>query len=275
MIEQQASGALDMVLLYGPKLALALVVLFAGFWVIKKAVVLFDYSLAKREVELTLKNFLLGLSSVLMKALLLISVASMIGIATTSFIAVLAAAGLAVGLALQGSLANFAGGVLLLLFKPYKAGDFIETQGHSGTVHKIQIFNTILKTPDNKTVIIPNGPIANSSLTNFSAEETRRVDMVFGIGYQDDIDKAKGILQTLIEADSRILKEPASAVLLAELADSSVNFNVRVWVDAADYWDVYYDMHESVKKALDKEGVSIPYPQQELHIHQTAEQPFH
>lgn len=269
-LEQHSQTVTDMFLLYMPKVALAAVVLLVGFWLIKKVLGLLDAAMLRKDVEPTLKNFLLSLSGVLLKALLIISAASMVGIETTSFIAILGAAGLAVGLALQGSLANFAGGVLLLLFKPYKVGDFIETQGHAGTVKSIQIFTTVLKTPDNKTIIIPNGPIANSSLTNFSTETTRRVDMVFGIGYGDDIDKAKSILGRVIDQDARILKDPAAAVLLSELADSSVNFSVRVWVNAADYWGVYFDMHESVKKAFDAEGVSIPFPQQDVHMHQVG-----
>ncbi len=268
MLESNSQKLIELVLLYGPKLLWAIVVLFVGFWVIKKVTVLMDLAMTKKEVEVTLKLFLMNLVSILLKALLFISVASMVGIETTSFIAVLGAAGLAVGLALQGSLSNFAGGVLLLLFKPYKVGDFIETQGHSGTVNAIQIFNTILKTGDNKTIIIPNGPIANSSLINYSTEENRRVDMVFGIGYGDDIDQAKGLLQQLIDQDDRILKEPASAILCAELADSSVNFNVRVWVNASDYWGVYFDMQEAVKKRFDQEGISIPFPQQDVYMHQ-------
>ena len=272
MLEKNSDKAVEMLMLYGPKLVLAIVVLFVGFWIIKKVVGLVGKSAEKNGVEVTLKRFLESLVGVLLKALLLISVASMIGIETTSFIAVLGAAGLAIGLALQGSLANFAGGVLLLLFRPYKVGDFIEICGEAGTVNSIQIFTTVLKTPDNKTIIIPNGPIANGNITNYSTEETRRVDMVFGIGYGDDIDKAKGILDRLISEDDRILKDPAAAVLLAELADSSVNFKVRVWVNAADYWGVFFDYHEAVKKAFDAEGVSIPFPQQDVHMHQVVAQ---
>jgi len=263
-IEEHSETIINMILLYGPQLVLAIV----GFWIIKRVIGLMDRALTKKDVEPTLKSFLDSLLSVILKALLLISVASMVGIQTTSFIAVLGAAGLAIGLALQGSLSNFAGGVLLLLFKPYKVGDVIETQGHTGTVNSIQIFTTVLKTPDNKTIIIPNGPVANGSIVNYSTEATRRCDMVFGIGYDDDIDKAKAILQGLIDADSRVLKDPASALLLSELADSSVNFTLRLWVNAADYWGVYFDMQEAVKKAFDAQGVSIPYPQQDVHMHQ-------
>jgi small conductance mechanosensitive channel len=270
MIEKNSEKIIEFLLVYGADLLLALIVLFAGFWIIKRVVALMQAAMTKKDVELTLKRFLVSLANIILKALLLISVASMIGIETTSFIAIIGAAGLAIGLALQGSLANFAGGVLLLMFRPYKVGDFIESQGHSGTVYAIQIFSTILKTPDNKTVFIPNGPIANGSITNYSTEATRRVDMQFGIGYGDDIDKAKKILQELVDADARILKDPAPAILLAELADSSVNFKVRTWVNAENYWGVFFDMHESVKKTFDKQGVSIPYPQQDVHMHQVS-----
>lgn len=267
-IEKHSETIMEMVLLYGPQFVLAIVVLIAGFWIIKRVVSVMSRGLDKKGVEVTLSRFLESLTSIMLKALLLISVASMIGIQTTSFIAVIGAAGLAIGLALQGSLSNFAGGVLLLFFKPYKVGDFIETQGHAGTVNSIQIFTTVLKTPDNKTIIVPNGPVANDSIVNYSTEPTRRCDMQFGIGYGDDIDKAKAVLQGLIDAESRVMKDPAPALLLAELADSSVNFKLRLWVNAADYWGVYFDMQESVKKAFDAEGISIPFPQRDVHIHQ-------
>ena len=193
----------------------------------------------------------------------------MIGIETTSFVAIIGAAGLAVGLALQGSLANFAGGVLILLFKPFKVGDVVETQGYLGKVHEIRIFNTVMKTFDNKTIIIPNGAVSGSSIVNFSTEPQRRVDMTFGIGYGDDIKKAKQILQNLVDADSRILKEPAPQIALSELGDSSVNFVVRVWCEAAEYWNIYFEMQEKVKMTFDQEGISIPFPQRDVHLYQT------
>ncbi len=270
VLERNSDKAVELLMVYGPKMLLALLVLVVGFWLIGRVLKVMQMALDRKGVDLTLKRFLRSLASIVLKTLLLISVASMVGVATTSFIAILGAAGLAIGLALQGSLSNFAGGVLLLLFKPYKVGDYIEASGHAGTVHSIQIFTTVLKTPDNKTVIIPNGPIANGSIINYSAEPTRRVDMVFGIGYGDDIDKARAVLNKLIVADKRILSEPEPAVLVGELADSSVNFKVRVWVNAADYWGVYFAMHESVKKAFDSDGVSIPFPQRDVHIHQVA-----
>jgi small conductance mechanosensitive channel len=222
----------------------------------------------KRDVDESLRGFLKSLFSILLKIMLIISIASMIGIEMTSFIAILGAAGLAVGLALSGTLQNFAGGVIILLLKPFKVGDFIEAQGYMGTVKQIQIFNTILKTPDNKTIIIPNGGLSTSSMTNFSTEPQRRVDMKFGIGYGDDTDKAKKVIMSLVEADERILKEPEPFVAVSELGDSSVNFVVRVWVNAADYWGVYFDMHNNIYNTFNKEGLNIPFPQMDVHLHQ-------
>jgi small conductance mechanosensitive channel len=259
--------AISLLMAYLPRLVLAIVVLLVGLWIIRVTVRVLQRGMAAKEMDATLQRFLGSLVGISLKVMLLISIASMVGIATTSFIAVLGAAGLAVGLALQGSLANFAGGVLIMIFRPYKVGDFIDAQGHAGTVREIQIFNTILKTPDNKTIIIPNGAISNGSVVNISTEPTRRVDMVFGISYDDDIKKVKNILQKIIDRDSRILKEPAPAILVSELADSSVNFTLRVWCNAGDYWGIYFDMHEIVKLEFDKEGVSIPYPQQDIHLH--------
>ncbi len=256
-------------LTYAPKLLLALITLIVGLWLINKVV---KVTLSKMEsnIDPTLHKFIASLVSVGLKGLLLISVASMVGIATTSFIAVLGAAGLAIGLALQGSLSNFAGGVLILIFKPFKVGDLIEGGGHLGVVREIQIFNTVLTTTDNRRVIIPNGVLSNNSLINVNVEPTRRVDFVFGIGYGDDIKKTKEILQRIADNDSRVLKDPASTIVVSELADSSVNFIVRLWVDTADYWDVYFDTHEAVKVAFDAEGISIPFPQQDVHMHQVA-----
>jgi small conductance mechanosensitive channel len=263
-LQQLYNFALD----FGPKLLGAVITLIIGLWIIKFIVKIANKGMKRANLDLSLQRFLSSFIGVILKILLFISVASMIGIATTSFIAILGAAGLAVGLALQGSLANFAGGVLILLFKPFKVGDFIDAQGYMGTVHSIQIFTTVLKTPDNKTIIIPNGPLSNGSLTNFSTEPQRRVDMSFGIGYDDDIAKAKEVLNRLVTEESRILKEPALQIVVGELGDSSVNFNVRVWCKAADYWGIYFDMQEKVKYAFDKEGISIPFPQRDIHLYQ-------
>jgi small conductance mechanosensitive channel len=258
----------ELVMNYGLKVVYALITLFIGLWIIKMIMNAIVRSMTKKDVEPSLRQFLKSLLSMLLKVLLFIAVISMLGIEMTSFVAILAAAGFAIGMALSGTLQNFAGGVMIILFKPFKVGDFIEAQGYTGTVKEIQIFNTILKTPDNKTIIIPNGGLSTGSLTNFSTEPQRRVDFTFGIGYEDDIDKARNIIMGLIAKDERILKDPAPFVAVSELADSSVNFVVRVWANAADYWGIYFDMTENVKKAFDKEGISIPYPQTDVHVHQ-------
>lgn len=265
-MEKYIDQAGELIMLYAPKVLLAIVVLIVGLWIIKAIVNTMVKMLNKKNVDPSLVPFLKGLTGIILKVMLLISVVSMLGVETTSFIAVLGAAGLAVGLALSGTLQNFAGGVILLILKPFKVGDFIDAQSYAGTVHEIQIFNTILKTPDNKTVYIPNGGLATGALVNFSTEPTRRVDMSFGIGYTDDIDKAKEILMRLLKEDDRVLKEPEPTVTVAQLADSSVNFNVRPWVNAGDYWGVYLDMQEKVKKTFDAEGVSIPFPQMDVHL---------
>lgn len=251
---------------YGIKLIGAAAALIIGIWIINLIVSRLASVMNKREVDPSLVPFLKSLLGVTLKLALFISVAGMIGIEMTSFIAILGAAGLAIGLALQGTLQNFAGGVIILLLKPFKVGDFIEAGGHSGTVKEIQIFNTVMLTPDNKVIIIPNGGLANSSLTNYSTMPTRRVNFSFGIGYDDDFEKAKTIIHKLISVDSRIMEEPAPFVRLGEMADSSINITTRVWVKSEDYWDVHFDMLESVKKTFDKEGISIPYPQMDVHL---------
>ena len=266
-VEEITTKGVDLIFAYGPKILLAIITLVIGLWIIRIIVKSFRKVLGKRKIEKSLESFLGSLVSIILKILLFISVIGMLGVETTSFVAILAAAGFAIGLALQGSLGNFAGGVLILLFKPFKVGDFIEAQGEMGSIKNIQIFNTIMTTGDNKTVIIPNGPLSNGNITNYSTEDTRRVDMVFGIGYDDDIKKAKTLLEKLVKADKRVLQDQANLVAVGELADSSVNFKVRVWVKAADYWDVNHDFLETVKLTFDKEGISIPYPQMDIHQH--------
>ena len=269
-IQGYIDQAVEMAIQYGPKLILSIVVLLVGLWVIKRVVNVVNKGLNASKTDPTLAKFLGSLTSIILKALLFISVASMVGIETTSFIAILGAAGLAIGLALQGSLANFAGGVLILMFRPYKVGDFVDAQGVAGTVSAIQIFNTIIKTPDNKVIIVPNGSISNGIITNFSAEETRRVDFVFGVGYDDDIAKTKETLKAIFATDERIFSDPEPFVVLSELADSSVNFTCRVWVKASDYWAVYFDTMEAVKLRFDAENISIPYPQRDVHMQQAG-----
>ncbi len=267
-IQSYYQMAVDLIWRVGPQLLWALAILFIGSWIIKLINRFAGKAMEKGNVDLSLRKFIASLLSIGLKILLLISVAGMLGIATASFVAVIGAAGLAVGLALQGSLANFAGGVLILLLKPFKVGDVIEAQGHVGKVDQIQIFNTILKTPDNKTIILPNAAVSNGNITNYSTEPLRRVDMTFGIGYDDDLLKAKQILQNMAEQDERILKDPAPAVVVSELADSSVNLAVKVWVKAEDYWNVFFDFQEKVKLTFDEQGISIPYPQHDVHLHQ-------
>ena len=255
----------ELLLTYGPKMIGAIVVLIVGLWIIKLLVNGTGKVMVKRGVEPSIIPFVQGILGAVMRVGLIISVIQMIGIETTSFIAVLGAAGLAIGMALSGTLQNFAGGVMLLLFKPYKVGDFIEAQGHSGTVHSIQIFNTVIKTPDNKTVFLPNSPISTGAIVNYSTEPQRRVDMTFGISYEDNIDTAKSTLREIMAQDDRILKEPAPLVVVGELADSSVNITVRVWAKSEVYWGVFFMMHEQVKKLFDAKGISIPFPQVRMH----------
>lgn len=256
----------NMLIEHGLNIVLALITLILGFWIVKKVVKLLNKITEKREFDAALKHFLNSFVSISLKVLVVITAAGVAGIPTTSFLAILGAAGLAIGLALQGSLSNFAGGVLLLILKPFKIGDFIESGSNMGTVHSIRVFNTTLKTPDNKTVIIPNSQISNASIINYSTEANRRVDMVFGISYSSDIDKTKEILNNIADSDTRVLAEPTKTIVLSALADSSVNFNFRVWVKKEDFWAVYFDTHEKVKKEFDKNGIEIPFPQRDIHI---------
>jgi len=267
-VEQYWNELVNLVVLFTPKIITAALTLVVGLWIIRIFGNYMEKALEKGKVEISLQRFLISLVRIGLKLLLLISVASMVGIATTSFVAILGAAGLAVGLALQGSLANFAGGVLILLLKPFKVRDVIQAQGFTGKVEAIQIFNTVLKTADNKTIIIPNGALSNGSIMNFSMEKTRRVDFTFGIGYDDDLKKAKDILHQIIAADERILKDPAPQIVVSELGDSAVNLAVRVWCNAEDYWNIYFDTIEKVKLTFDAEGITFPYPQRDVHLYQ-------
>lgn len=258
--------AVEYAMLYLPKLLLAIIVLIVGAFLIKKTTRGIKNLLLNKKMDPSLIPFLTGIFKALFWVLLIISVASMVGVETTSFIAVLGAAGLAIGLALQGSLANFAGGVIILILRPYKVGDVIETQGIIALVTEIQIFHTILKSYDNKVIIIPNGPLANSNIINYSTMETRLVEWVFGISYDDDIDKAKSTIKKTIFNDPRVLNQAEPFINLSELGDSSVNLKVRAEVAQADYWTVFFEMTENIKKAFDKEGISIPFPQRDVHL---------
>lgn len=222
--------------------------------------------LAKAKMEEILINFISSIVSAVLTLFIIVAALDRLGVDTTSLIALMGAAGLAVGLALQGSLQNFAAGVMLIIFRPFKAGDYVDAGGTSGTVETIKIFNTVLKTPDNREVIVPNGAIYGGTITNFSARATRRIDMVFGIGYGDDIRKAKEVIKAILESDERILKDPEPLIAVGELGDNSVNFNVRPWVNSGDYWPVKFDLNERIKLAFDENGISIPYPQMDVHM---------
>lgn len=260
----------EFIVTYGMKTIGALIVLIIGLAIIKVINKTISKVLSKRSIDVSLQPFLKSLFSALLKVLLAITVMSMLGIEMTSFVAILGAAGLAVGLALSGTLQNFAGGVMILILRPFKVGDFIEAQGFSGDVKEIQIFHTIMNTVDNKRVIIPNAGLANDSIINYSAEQKRRVDFVFGISYSDSVEKTKKVILDVLNADSRIHKDPSPFVRLGELGDSSVNLKVRVWVDTPEYWNVFFDTNEKVYEALNKEGISIPFPQMDVHLHKDA-----
>jgi small conductance mechanosensitive channel len=252
---------------YAPKLVGAILVWIVGGWVIKGLVKTFAKMLEKSKTDESLKPFLKSIINAALRVMLVISVLTMLGIEMTSFIAILGAAGLAIGMALSGTLQNFAGGVVILVIKPFKVGDVIETQGYIGTVKAIQIFHTTLTTADNKTIIIPNGGLSSASLTNYTTEENRRVDWTFGIGYGDDVAKAKSILLELCNQDERVLQDPAPFVAVSALADNSVNFTVRAWVKASDLWAVFFEMNEKVYNEFNKEGLNIPFPQMDVHVH--------
>lgn len=258
--------AIDFIMDYGPKLIGAIIVLIIGLWVIKLITRGTDRLLVKSNVDDSLRPFMKSLVGTLLKAMLVISIMGMVGIEMTSFIAILGAAGLAVGMALSGTLQNFAGGVMILIFKPFKVGDYIDAQGYAGVVKEIQIFVTILTTPDNKTIIIPNGGLSNGSVVNYSTQDTRRVDWTVGVSYGSDIEHVRKAINGLIKADERIMKDPAPLVRVSELADSSVNFTVRGWVNPADYWDVFFDMNENIYTTFSKEGIGIPFPQIDVHV---------
>jgi small conductance mechanosensitive channel len=251
----------------GINLVSAIVIFFVGKWIVNLVVKGMLKAMQKGDMDITLRRFVANLARMLLMLFVIIAAIHQLGIQTASLIALLGAAGLAVGLALQGSLSNFAAGVLIVLFRPYKVGDWIEGGGVSGAVEEVQILTTVLKTGDNKRVIIPNSQIMGTTITNYSANETRRVDLVVGVSYSDDLDKVRKELEGLVAADERILKDPAVTIAVSELADSSVNFVLRPWVKTADYWGVYFDLTEAIKKRFDEVGISIPFPQRDVHRH--------
>jgi small conductance mechanosensitive channel len=270
-VENIGAKTWELLMVYGLKVVAAIAVLIVGRWIAKGLTGFTEKILNKRQVDPTIISFVANLTYIALLVFVVLAALGQLGIQTTSFIAIIGAAGLAIGLALQGSLSNFAAGFLMIIFRPFKVGDFIEGAGVSGTVEKIQIFTTQLKTPDNKTIIIPNAKLSGDNIVNFSVKGTRRVDFVFGIGYDDDIDKARKIITDVIENDARVLKDPPPRIAVMELADSSVNFVVRPWVKVPDYWDLWFDVTETVKKRFDAEGISIPFPQRDVHVYSHKE----
>ena len=253
---------------YGKMLIVAILMLVIGLWLIKKLTVAVRRMLEMRKVDATLTPFVVNLINWGLKTLLVVSTISYVGIPMTSFVAILGAAGLAIGMAFSGTLQNFAGGVIILVFKPFRVGDFIEAQGYAGVVKEVQIFNTILTTGDNKVVIIPNGGLSTGSLTNYSKQPERRVDLTFGIGYGDDIDKAYAAIKTVISRNDKILRDAGREPFMAvsNLGDNSVDIVVRLWVRSENYWSVFFYMNEFVKKEFDAQSISIPFPQRDVHI---------
>ena len=258
----------DLIATFGMKIIAAIAILVIGRWVAKALTSVTRRAMEKGKVDPMLAKFLGNLVYVALLTFVVLAAINQLGVQTTSFIAVIGAAGLAIGLALQGSLANMAAGVLIILFRPYKVGDYVEGGGVSGTVEEVQIFTTVLKSPDNKMIIVPNAQVMGGTITNYSARAERRIDLVVGVGYDADLDKTRKVLMDLLSSDERILGEPAPVIGVVELADSSVNFVVRPWVKTADYWSVYFDLNERIKKRFDKEGITIPFPQRDVHIYE-------
>ncbi len=255
---------------FGIDLAVAIAIFYVGRMVIALVIRGLRKVMQAQEVDKTLETFVCNLVRIALLVVVIIAAISQLGIETTSFIAIFGAAGLAVGLALQGSLSNFAAGVLIVLFRPYKVGDYVEAAGISGTIHQVQILTTVLTTPDNKQIIVPNSQIMASIITNYSANDTRRVDMVVGVSYGDDLDNVRRTIEDLVAKEGRILDNPECTIAVSALADSSVNFVIRPWVKSEDYWGVTFDLTEAIKKRFDKEGISFPFPQQDVHLYNTS-----
>lgn len=261
------SWIMDKVIEYGTSLLFAILVLVIGFWLVKRINNIVETTFEKKDYDPSLESFLASMIAISLRILVVITALSQLGIEMTSFVALLGAAGLAIGMAFSGTLSNLAGGVMILFFKPYKVGDYIEAQGESGTVKELRIFNTILNTVDNKTVIIPNGPLANGNMINYSTQTKRRVDFTVGIAYGDDYDTAKNTLLEFVKDDPRIIDEEDNFIGLAELGDSSVNLTLRVWCNTQDYWAVYFNMNERIYKEFGSKGLNIPFPQMDVHVH--------
>lgn len=250
---------------WGINIVMALMIFIVGKIVVGILTGIAKKLMVKAKVDILLVNFIGSIVKTVLLLFVVIASLNQLGVDTTSLIALIGAAGLAIGFALQGTLQNLASGVMLIIFRPFKSGDFIEAGGVAGVVEAIDIFTTTMRTGDNREIIVPNGEIFGGTITNLSKRATRRVDMVFGIGYDDDIKKARNIIQSILDADDRVLKDPEALIVVGELADSSVNFNVRPWCKSADYWGVYFDTHENIKLAFDEQGISIPYPQMDIH----------
>jgi small conductance mechanosensitive channel len=271
-IGELVSVFLDKVISYLPSIIAALVILILGLWVIKLIIGRLRKVMEKREVDPGVRGFALSILGVVLKILLFIVIITKLGVETTSFAAILAAAGLAIGLALQGSLSNFAGGVLIIILKPYRVGDFIEAQGESGSVTEISIFYTILTTPNNQRIVIPNGQLSNNKVTNYSYEPTRRNVMTVGISYDSDIKKSREVLLKIVNSDERTLKDPAPVVFVGGLGDNSVDLSLRFWANQADYWGLHFDTIEKLKTELEDAGVSFPFPQRDVHLYDMSKE---
>jgi small conductance mechanosensitive channel len=267
-MEFSADKLIELVQVWGLKAVMAIVIFVIGRIVARVLRNSLRAGLRRGKVEETLVSFASNLTYALLMVMVIIAVLNQLGIQTTSFIAILGAAGLAVGLALQGSLANFAAGILMIIFKPFKVGDFIDAAGTMGTVEEIEIFTTNMRTPDNKLIIVPNNQITNGIITNFSAKETRRVDLVVGVSYGDDLNKVKAVLEDILTKDERVLDEPAPTVAVLQLGESSIDFAVRPWVNTGDYWATLFDLNKTIKERFDAEGISIPFPQRDVHLSQ-------
>lgn len=267
-VEKLWAQAQDLLAVYGLKVLAALAILVIGMWVAKAIRGTIRRVMVKRTIDPTITRFLTSLIYIGLMVFVVLAALNQVGVQTTSFIAVIGAAGLAIGLALQGSLANFAAGFMLVAFRPFKVGDYIEGGGVAGTVDEIQIFSTRIKTPDNKAIIVPNSKIFDDAIVNYSAEATRRVDLVVGVSYDADLAHVKQVLEELVAADERILKEPAHQVAVAELADNSVNLVARAWVNSPDYWGVKCALTEAIKTRFDAEGIGIPFPQRDVHVYE-------
>lgn len=268
-VEQLLSKLLDWGIEVGKDLLGAIIIYIVGRFIIKQVGRLLARILEKRKLEISVQTFLRSLVSILLNLILAFAIVSRLGVETTSFAALLASAGVAIGMALSGNLSNFAGGLIILVFKPFKVGDYIEGQNANGTVREIQIFHTILTTVDNKVIYVPNGTLSSNAITNYSKQETRRAEWVFGVEYGEDFEKVKAVLQRIIDADPRILKDPAPMIALGALSASSVDIKVRAWAKTADYWDVYFDMNKIVYDTFNKEGIGFPFPQ--LTVHQAKD----